>query len=226
VPSSAWSGHRIRRSRWLWSGRWGRPVAAVDRRPRRGEPLQLGGLGPLTSHRWQLAVRREPADVTVTSRPLALPLCATSRKTSSPQRGMMTQERAFEVAGRTQQRRLHCGQIRSSDGQGVVWQRLRWFAGAHGPDGQLSAEDDRSAADSSRSRPKSRVHCARRRILVSDALVQLAAGDRMVPVASPNRCRSTAGQACRSTGTGPLQLWSLPVAAAAARTLMCPGRRR
>jgi len=34
---------------------------------------------------------------------------------------MMTQERAFEVAGRTQQRRLHCGQIRSSDGQGALY---------------------------------------------------------------------------------------------------------
>jgi len=35
--------------------------------------------------------------------------------------GMMTRERASELAGRTQQRRLHCGQIRSSDGQGALY---------------------------------------------------------------------------------------------------------
>jgi hypothetical protein len=35
--------------------------------------------------------------------------------------GMMTRERASEVAGRTQQRRLHCGQIRSPERAGALY---------------------------------------------------------------------------------------------------------
>jgi len=59
---------------------------------------------------------------------------------------------------------------------------------------------DRSAADLSRCRPGSHVHPARRRILVPGAPAQLAAGDRMVVVASSNWCRSAAGRASGRRG--------------------------